>query len=566
MLRFAIAATAACSATATITTEWVNGVPPMKAPVTSLPGWEGPLPSDTFSGYIDAGTPPSGVGTMYFHYIAALSEGDPATDPVVLWYNGGPGASSLFGMLQELGPVLFNVRSFDDKYNQTGIPSGVRNPYSWTKFATVIAVDSPPPIGFSFCTEHGVVSNGTACGAWTDKTVFAANHAAHRTLFQKVFPEFITGKNPVFFTGESYGGIYVPGFVDAMLDDPIPGLNFAGYAVGDGWTGCKPVAGRKADWCVDLDNVGLFQYPNVAPGPWYDMEFMHGHSQFSETLYRKMRAACTEAQWRAADGSDVPADCMKLVDQMKYEVGGYYAYDLYNDCPTNDRRRLAEHPAGAKPYRGPPSDKHGMFRSLRARKNLLRNVAHARGFRNPVDPGYGPGAHQAGGGAPCPSTAMDELLALDATLDALSIPRGASFINLDNGHGFDYTPDEPQVTPIYKRALEAGLRVLIYEGDSDPCGLQTAPVEDIFVDYFASINLNETKSWRPWTTDGAQRLGGYAIEWIDRQVQFVSIRGSGHLVPENKPDISKYMMSTFIAGEPFLPWVDPPAMKRHGEL
>ena len=33
MLRFAIAATAACSATATITTEWVNGVPPMKAPV-----------------------------------------------------------------------------------------------------------------------------------------------------------------------------------------------------------------------------------------------------------------------------------------------------------------------------------------------------------------------------------------------------------------------------------------------------------------------------------------------------------------------------------------------------
>ena len=77
--------------------------------------------------------------------------------------------------------------------------------------------------------------------------VFAANHAAHRTLFQKVFPEFITGKNPVFFTGESYGGIYVPGFVDAMLDDPIPGLNFAGYAVGDGWTGCKPVAGRKAD-------------------------------------------------------------------------------------------------------------------------------------------------------------------------------------------------------------------------------------------------------------------------------------------------------------------------------
>jgi carboxypeptidase C (cathepsin A) len=36
------------------------------------------------------------------------SEGNPSTDPVILWSNGGPGASSLFGIMAELGPLLLN--------------------------------------------------------------------------------------------------------------------------------------------------------------------------------------------------------------------------------------------------------------------------------------------------------------------------------------------------------------------------------------------------------------------------------------------------------------------------
>eukprot|EP00936_MAST-01D_sp_MAST-1D-sp1_P002532 g2532.t1 len=542
--------------------------PVARKEITSLPGWPGPPPMKMYSGYVDAGTPPSGKGSMYFHYIAALSEGDPAKDPVLIWYNGGPGASSLFGLLQELGPLLFNVRSFDESYNRTGIPSAVRNPFAWTKHGTVIAIDSPPPIGFSYCTEYGPTGGGTSCGPWTDKSVFAANHAAHRTLFTKVFPEFLGSTdgakkgNPVFFTGESYGGIYIPGFVDAMMDDPVPGLNLAGFAVGDGWTGCVPQEGKQTNYCVDLDNVGLFNYPNVAQGPWYDIEFFHGHSQFSEELYRRIRAACTEDELRSADAWQ--SKCGHLIDEMREEVGGYYAYDLYNDCPTNDRRRLGEGLGGVR-----RADKHGIFRALRARREMQRRVARAAiGFNGqadtepPLDPGYGPGAHQAGGGAPCPSTAMDKWLALNASMEALGVPLDSNFLNLDNGHGFDYTPDQPQVTYIYKKALEKGLRVLIYEGDSDACGLQTAPVEEIFTNYFNSINLTKTRKWRPWTTDGEQRVGGYVIEWINRQVQFVSIRGSGHLVPENKPDISSHMLGRFLNNQPFLNYTAPSHARR----
>lgn len=49
------------------------------------------------------------------------SSRDPAGDPVVLWMNGGPGCSSMEGLMAELGPYPVNP---DGKTLR-------ENPYAW---------------------------------------------------------------------------------------------------------------------------------------------------------------------------------------------------------------------------------------------------------------------------------------------------------------------------------------------------------------------------------------------------------------------------------------------------
>ena len=68
-------------------------------------GAEHKMASDSYSGYLNV------TDTKRLHYIFVESESAPATDPVVIWFNGGPGCSSMLGFLQENGPWVIEDNS-----------------------------------------------------------------------------------------------------------------------------------------------------------------------------------------------------------------------------------------------------------------------------------------------------------------------------------------------------------------------------------------------------------------------------------------------------------------------
>jgi len=68
------------------------------------------------------------------------SKNDPLTDPILIWFNGGPGCSSLLGFMNEHGPwVLDDDSDLDVK----------ENPYPWIANASMIYLESPAGVGFS---------------------------------------------------------------------------------------------------------------------------------------------------------------------------------------------------------------------------------------------------------------------------------------------------------------------------------------------------------------------------------------------------------------------------------
>ncbi len=155
---------------------------------------------------------------MHEHYMFIESENSPSQDPVVLWTNGGPGAASLYGLFVELGPLFLSDRSLTtDDFKKTGVPSLFRSAFSWSKFSNLLIINSPPPVGFSYCDPAGPSGDGFSCGSWNDTRTAHHNLAFLKNWFA-AFPEYRASE--FYLTGESYAGIYVPTLARAILEDP----------------------------------------------------------------------------------------------------------------------------------------------------------------------------------------------------------------------------------------------------------------------------------------------------------------------------------------------------------
>ncbi|KAJ3274035.1 hypothetical protein HDV01_003528, partial [Terramyces sp. JEL0728] len=156
----------------------------------------------------------------HFFFWFFESRSKPATDPLVLWLNGGPGCSSLTGLLMELGPCRPTAGGADT----------VDNAHSWNNNANVIFLDQPVNVGFSY-TEGKSPTNSDDAG----QDVYA-----FLQLFVQTYPKY--KDLPFHVTGESYAGHYIPAIGKVIIDSNLKlstgavGLNLTSLAIGNGLT------------------------------------------------------------------------------------------------------------------------------------------------------------------------------------------------------------------------------------------------------------------------------------------------------------------------------------------
>ncbi|KAG8242673.1 venom serine carboxypeptidase-like [Homalodisca vitripennis] len=132
--------------------------------------------------------------------------------PVILWLQGGPGWTSMYGLFELVGP--FN-----------SFPSGLQSRnYSWSNLSNILFIDNPVGTGFSFTTG--------GCYADSIDIVVEGLYLAIIQFF-KLFPELRNSK--LFLSGESFAGRYIPPLavkIHRMLEENKTSLNLAGIVVG----------------------------------------------------------------------------------------------------------------------------------------------------------------------------------------------------------------------------------------------------------------------------------------------------------------------------------------------
>ena len=246
-----------------------------KHQIKALPGVNGVFPSKTYSGFVNVDD-----DTNLF-YVLSESRNDPSEDPVVMYMNGGPGASSLAAFFGANGPLLY----VDE--NEFMV-----NPYAWNLNASLLAIEFAPGIGYSTC-KNSTNENGTsfcprterfegACSPClaSDSTVAKQNAVALETLFSKIFPELKS--RALYISGESYAGTYVPTLAREILSHPEL---------------YPSVQNLKGLWVTDpcMSNKEQFGYLDLG------VTFAYEKGLISSETYEQLTKTCTKSRTPVGD-------------------------------------------------------------------------------------------------------------------------------------------------------------------------------------------------------------------------------------------------------------------------
>jgi serine carboxypeptidase 1 len=161
-------------------------------------------------GYVDVRP---GAHMFYWLYYTTHVDGY-MNKPLIIWFQGGPGASSCgYGNFEEIGPLDVSL---------------IERNTTWIKEASVLFIDNPVGAGYSYVEDASLFTTDVQ-GITNDLIVFI-------TEFLNQFAPFRT--IPIFIFGQSYGGKMGSHFALQLWKDIQAGTiqaNLQGFAMGNSW-------------------------------------------------------------------------------------------------------------------------------------------------------------------------------------------------------------------------------------------------------------------------------------------------------------------------------------------
>ncbi|CAH8270592.1 unnamed protein product [Arabidopsis lyrata] len=293
--------------------------------VKYLPGFEGPLPFELETGYVSIGE--SGDVELFYYFVK--SERNPENDPLMIWLTGGPGCSSICGLLFANGPLAFK----GDEYNGT-VPPLELTSFSWTKVANILYVESPAGSGYSYARTRRAFETSDIKQMHQIDQFLRSWFVDH--------PEFIS--NPFYVGGDSYSGKIVPGVVQQTSLGNEKGLtpliNLQGYVLGN------PVTDKNME-----SN--------------YRISFAHGMGLISDELFESLERSCGGKFFNVDPSNKRCSNNLQSYDHCMSEI--YAEQILLRNCEvdyvladtpnirTDGRRELKEFSGNDSSSLPPPS-------------------------------------------------------------------------------------------------------------------------------------------------------------------------------------------------------------------
>ncbi|KAJ9538213.1 hypothetical protein OSB04_030946 [Centaurea solstitialis] len=451
--------------------------------VKTLPGLDGDLPFTLETGYIGIGE----SDDVQFFYYFIESEGNPKDDPLVLWLTGGPGCSSLSGLLYEIGPLTIN-------YENSTLEKAILEitPHSWTKVASIIFLDQPAGSGFSYArTPEGYIANDTLAAMQTYQFLrkWLVDH-----------PEFL--KNPFYVGGDSYSGIVVPMVVQEIYNGievgEWPQINIKGYVLGN------PVTNISSE------------YNSRIP-------FAHNMALLSDEIYESAKENCRGEYRKVDPNNSLCIRDLKVVEKCFERT--YKGHILEPACePTN------------------PFKSNMVGRSMRSLDKTSVDALQLPQFKMHWcrEGSYIYSSTWAN------SRDVREALHIHEEFNDIEWTRCNITIQIAVYKGpISYTHNVPSVVGYHQRLANKNCRALVYSGDHD----MLVPYFNT-LNWIKSLNLPVENDWRPWFVDKQVAGYTMKFSKNDYSVTYATVKGGGHTAPEYKPKECLSMFMRWLANNP----------------